>query len=720
MKMRIICIALALSVSLSSWAQKKAVTIDDLWKSYSFYPEYVRGLKSMKGGDYYTQIDKNKNGSKLNKYSYRTGKLISNIADSEKLDIPITDYSFSEDEKKVLFACETEDIYRYSSRSIYYVYDVNKRSLNKLLDQKVMYATFSPDGSHIAYVKDNNLFLMNLESKKETQITKDGINNEIINGASDWVYEEEFGLVNAFFWSPDGTKIAFYRFDEREVKKFSMDMFQSELYPTQYEFRYPKAGEENSKISIHLYDTKTKITQEIAVLEDFEYLPRLGWTKDPNSLYLLRMNRHQNHLDFLLIDATTTESRVLFTETDSYYIDIHDNTTFLNDGKHFIWTSEKSGFNHLYKVSIDDGSMQQITTGNWEVTNYHGMHADSDKIYYTSTEDGPINRSVYCINSDGKDKQKLTKKIGTNSVNFSKGMKYFINTYSTANEPPFFSLHNANGKQIRVLEDNKKLSEKMNQYALSKKEFFSFITNEDISLNGWMIKPADFDSDKQYPVFMFLYGGPGSQQVLNSWGWTNYFWHQHLAQQGYIVACIDNRGTGGRGAEFKKMTYQQLGKYETIDQIEANQYLGSLPYVDANRIGIQGWSYGGYMSSLAITKGAEVFKMAIAVAPVTNWRYYDNIYTERYMRTPQENADGYDDNSPINHVDKLKGKYLLIHGSADDNVHVQNTYEMVSALVNANKQFDLFIYPDKNHSIYGGNTRLHLYQMMTDYIKENL
>jgi dipeptidyl-peptidase-4 len=720
MKMRMICIALALSIGISSWAQKKAVTIDDLWKNYSFYPEYVRGLKSMKGGDYYTQIDKNKNGSKLNKYSYRTGKLVSTIADSEKLEIPLTNYSFSEDEKKVLFACETEGIYRYSSRSFYYVYDVNKRSLNKLLDQKVMYATFSPDGSQVAYVKENNLFLMNLENMQEIQVTNDGINNQIINGATDWVYEEEFGLVNAFFWSPDGNKIAFYRFDEREVKKFSMDMFQGELYPTQYNFRYPKAGEENSKISIHLFDTKTKKTQEIAVLEDFEYLPRLGWTKDPNSLYLLRMNRHQNHLDFLLIDATTTESRVLFTETDSYYIDIHDNTTFLKDGKHFIWTSEKSGFNHLYKVRLDDGNMQQITTGNWEVTNYHGINADSDKIYYTSTEDGPINRSVYSINTDGKNKQKITKKIGTNSVNFSQGMKYFINTYSTANEPPFFSLHNANGKQIRVLEDNKKLSEKMNQYALSKKEFFSFITSEDVSLNGWMIKPADFDSDKQYPVFMFLYGGPGSQQVLNSWGWTNYFWHQHLAQHGYIVACIDNRGTGGRGAEFKKMTYQQLGKYETIDQIEANQYLGSLPYVDANRIGIQGWSYGGYMSSLAITKGAEVFKMAIAVAPVTNWRYYDNIYTERYMRTPQENTDGYDDNSPINHVDKLKGKYLLIHGSADDNVHVQNTYEMVSALVNANKQFDLFIYPDKNHSIYGGNTRLHLYQMMTDYIKENL
>ena len=312
MKIRMICIALALSISLSSWAQKKDVTIDDLWKSYSFYPEYVRGLKSMKGGDYYTQIDKNKNGSKLNKYSYRTGKLISTIADSEKLGIPIADYSFSNDEKKILFACETEDIYRYSSRSVYYVYDINNRSLNKIIDQKVMYATFSPDGKQVAYVKDNNLFLMNLESKQEIQITNDGINNKIINGASDWVYEEEFGLVNAFFWSPDGKKIAFYRFDESEVKEFSMDMFQGELYPTQYEFRYPKAGEENSKISIHLYDTKTKITQEIVILEDFEYLPRLGWTKDPNSLYLIRMNRHQNHLDFLLIDATTTESRVLF------------------------------------------------------------------------------------------------------------------------------------------------------------------------------------------------------------------------------------------------------------------------------------------------------------------------------------------------------------------------------------------------------------------------
>jgi dipeptidyl-peptidase-4 len=364
--------------------------------------------------------------------------------------------------------------------------------------------------------------------------------------------------------------------------------------------------------------------------------------------------------------------------------------------------------------------MQQITSGDWEVTKYHGMNSNGNKVFYTSNEEGVINRSLYSIDLDGSNKIKLSSGIGTHSSKFSNGMKYYSNTYSTADTPPYISLHNYTGEEIRVLENNSQLTNKMKEFDLTNKEFFSFTTSEDVSLNGWMIKPSDFDENKEYPVFMFLYGGPGSQQVLNSWGWFNYFWYQHLAQKGYIVACVDNRGTGGRGAEFKKMTYQQLGKYETIDQIEANKYLASLEYVDGNRIGIQGWSYGGYMSSLAITKGADVFKMAIAVAPVTNWRYYDNIYTERNMRTPQENASGYDDNSPINHVDSLKGSYLLIHGTADDNVHVQNTYEMVSALVKANKQFDLFVYPDKNHGIYGGNTRLHLYHKMTNFIEDNL
>jgi dipeptidyl-peptidase-4 len=710
---------IAVCISFSLIAQEKNVTLEDIWKDYTFYPEMVWGLKSMNNGSYYTQIDRAEKGSKLNRYSYRTGKKVSTIADSEKLGISIGSYTFSDDEKQILFATETEKIYRYSSKSIYYVYQIRNKKLIQLSEDKVMYATFSPDGSQVAYVKDNNIYITDLNSMEETAVTTDGVINSVINGATDWVYEEEFGLVRAFFWSPDGQKIAFYRFDESQVKEFSMDMFNGGLYPTQEVFKYPKAGEDNSDISLHLYDLKSQQTKEINVGKDFEYLPRMEWTKDANSLYAFRMNRHQNHLDFLLIDAQTAESKVLFSETDKYYIDVHDNTTFLANGKQFIWTSEKSGYKHLYLVSLEDGAMQQITNGNWEVTSYHGMNEEGT-IFYTSTEEGAINRSLYSIQTDGTQKVKLSEKTGTNAATFSKGMKYFINNYSTANTPPHFSLHNAAGKKIRTLKDNSELSATMSNYQLSPKTFFSFTTSEEVELNGWMIKPPHFDENKEYPVFMFLYGGPGSQQVLNSWGWSNYFWYQHLAQQGYIVACIDNRGTGGRGAEFKKMTYQQLGKYETIDQIEANKYLGSLPYVDASRIGIQGWSYGGYMSSLAITKGADVFKMAIAVAPVTNWRYYDNIYTERYMRTPAENASGYDDNSPINHVDKLKGKYLLIHGTADDNVHVQNAYEMVHALVKANKQFDQFMYPDKNHGIYGGNTRLHLYRLMTDYILENL
>jgi len=701
-------------------AQKKEVTLENIWKTYDFYPKSVSGFNSMQDGNYYSKLDKKGDNSQINKYSFRSGQKTRTLVDSKNIEIDINDYTFSKDEKKVLFANETEKIYRYSSKSIYHIYNLKTKKLEKLSNNKVMYADFSPSGDKLAYVNSNNLFVKDLSNGRTIQITTDGKLNQIINGATDWVYEEEFGLTQAFFWSPDGKKIVFYKFDEREVNEFSMDMFNTELYPSQYQFKYPKAGEENSKLSIHIYNFDDGKTTTISLKKSYEYIPRMNWTKSNDLLYVLAMNRYQNELDFILYNTTNSSSEILFSEKDKYYIDVHDNTTFTDDGQSLIWTSEKSGFNHIYLVNLKNGQSQQVTTGNWEVTKYHGMKHDDNKVFYTSNEEGTINKSLYCINLDGSDKTKLSKNLGTNSSTFSNGMKYYSNTYSTANTPPYISLHNHTGKEIRVLEDNADLSTKMEEFDLTKKEFFSFTTSEDIQLNGWMIKPSDFDPNKRYPVFMFLYGGPGSQQVVNSWGWFNYFWYQHLAQKGYIVACVDNRGTGGRGAEFKKMTYLQLGKYETIDQIEANRYLAKLPYVDKNRIGIQGWSYGGYMSSLAITKGADVFKTAIAVAPVTNWRYYDNIYTERYMRTPQENASGYDDNSPINHVDSLKGNYLLIHGTADDNVHVQNTYEMVSALVKANKQFDLFVYPDKNHGIYGENTRLHLYKLMTDYILENL
>ena len=550
-----------------------------------------------------------------------------------------------------------------------------------------------------------------------TEVTTDGEKNHIINGASDWVYEEEFALVRSFEWAPDGEHIAYYKFDESTVKEFSMDLFKGGLYPTQEVFKYPKAGEDNSVVKVYFYNLTANKSTFIYTEKDYEYIPRIKWTNNPKVLVLYGMNRHQNELDFVLVNAEDGSNKVLFTEKDKYFIDIHDNLTFLPEDN-FIWTSEKDGFNHIY-IKDFEGYETQITKGNWEVTSFHGVDSDKMKIFYTSTEDGSINRSLFVQDLEGGEKTRLTTKNGTNSTSFSKGLKYYMNSVSTTNSAPVYTLHTADGKQLKTLEDNTDFNTQMEEFNLSEKEFFT-VKTEDAELNAWMIKPPNFDKNKEYPLFMFVYGGPGSQQVKNSFGGTNYYWYQMLAQKGYIVACVDNRGTGGKGAEFKKITYKELGKYETIDQINAAKYFGGLNYIDSNRIGIQGWSYGGYMSSLAITKGADIFSLAIAVAPVTNWRYYDNIYTERFMQTPQENASGYDENSPINHVEKLKGHYLLVHGGADDNVHVQNTMEMISALVKANKQFDLFIYPDKNHGIYGGNTRYHLYKKMTDFILKNL
>ncbi len=715
---KILLLCLSFLAVNTMFSQKKNITLDDLWKNYSFFPKNYNSLNSMNNGEHYVSLENSELGQKLNIYKYKDGEKVRTLFKSDEFDLKrITNYSFSNDEKKLLLETQTEKIYRYSSKSIYYVYNIFTDKLKKISDDKLMFATFSPAGNKIAYVLDNNIYIHEINSGRTKQVTFDGQKNQIINGASDWVYEEEFGLVRSFEWAPDGEHIAYYKFDETNVKEFSMDLFKGGLYPTQEVFKYPKAGEENSVVRIYFYNLKEDKSTYIYTEKDYEYIPRIKWTKNSNILALYGMNRHQNELDFVLADATSNTNRVLFTEKDNYYIDIHDNLTFLPDDN-FIWTSEKDGFNHIYIKGLD-GSEQQITKGNWEVTSFDGVDSDKMELYYRSTEEGSINRTLYVHNLFTDKKRKLSTQIGDNSIKFSDNFKYYLNSYSNANTAPYYTLHKSNGEQLKVLEDNAEFNAKMKEFNLSKKEIFS-IQTEDAELNAWMIKPPNFDSNKKYPLFMFLYGGPGSQQVKNSFGWTNYYWYQMLAQNGYIVACVDNRGTGGKGSEFKKMTYKELGKYELVDQINAAKYFGNLDYIDSKRIGIQGWSYGGYMSSLAITKGSDIFSLAIAVAPVTNWRYYDNIYTERYMQTPQENANGYDENSPINHVDKLKGDYLLIHGSADDNVHVQNSMEMISALVRANKKFDLFIYPDKNHGIYGGNTRLHLYQKMTDFILKNL
>ena len=717
MQKKIVSIILCL-FSLSCFSQSKQINLEDIWENYKFYYKSYRGLNSMNNGEFYTQIKNSEEGQEIIKYSFKNGERIVRIFKSSDFKIKrINSYSLSDDDRLMLLATETESIYRYSRKAIYYVFNIQNNKLKKLSENKIRYPTFSPDGSKVAYVYENNLFIKDITNGKETQITNDGKKNQIINGASDWVYEEEFKLVRGFEWSSDSRTIAYYKFDESHVKEFSMDKFGGSLYPSQEVFKYPKAGEANSTVNILLYSLDSKEKTLIYTEEDYEYIPRIKWSKDPHILTMIGLNRHQNKLDFILVNSKDGSNNILFSEEDKYYIDIHDNLTFLPNN-FFIWTSEKKGYNHIFLKGLD-GSEEQITSGSWEVTSFKGLDSDKMQIFFTSTEDGSINRSLYVLDLETGKRKKLSTQIGTNSAKFSKGLKYYINTFSDADTPPVFTLHKADGTLIKTIEDNTEFKNKLKDYDLSKKEFLTIYT-DNADLNAWIIKPPNFDKNKKYPLFMFLYGGPGSQQVLNKYGSSNFYWYQMLAQKGYVVACVDNRGTGGKGSEFKKMTYKELGKYETIDQIDAAKYFGNLEYIDKERIGIQGWSYGGYMSSLAITKGAETFKLAVAIAPVTNWRYYDNIYTERYMQTPQENASGYDDNSPINHVEKLKGKYLLIHGTADDNVHVQNTYEMTSALVRANKQFDLFVYPDKNHGIYGKNTRYHLYKKITNFVLENL
>lgn len=705
-------------------AQNKEITLEDIWTG-AFRTEGMDALHSMKNGQQYSVLnfDRTSGTTSIDVYDYKTLKKVKTLVNSNQLEaIPnFSDYTFSEDESNILLATDVTRIFRRSSLGTYYVYNTKTKDLSLVAEEQIQEPTFSPDGTKIAYGYKNNLFVKDLNSGTTTQITFDGEKNKIINGITDWVYEEEFGFVRAFEWNAASDKIAFIRFDETQVPEFSMDVYGSALYPTQDVFKYPKAGEANALVSLHLYELKTDTVTEVKVNKDYTdfYIPRIKWTNDPDVLSAHYLNRHQNELDLWFIDAKNQTATLVLEERDVAYVDVTDNLTFLKDNS-FIWTSEKDGYNHIYHYSKEGDLINQVTKGNWEVTSYYGYDEKSHRIFYQSTENGSINRDIYSIKLNGRDKERLTKSEGTNRASFSADFSYFINTFSNASTPPEYTLNDAKtGDLIKSIKDNDKLSETLLDYKTSKKEFSTIHVNGN-DLNMWMIKPADFDASKEYPLFMYQYSGPGSQSVSNTWNSANDYWYQYLAQKGYIVACVDGRGTGYKGADFKKVTQKELGKYEVEDQIEAARQLGKLPYIDASRIGIWGWSYGGFMSSNALFKGNDVFKMAIAVAPVTSWRFYDSVYTERYMTTPQENPSGYDDNSPINHVDKLKGDFLLIHGTADDNVHVQNTMRMVEALVQANKQFEWMIYPDKNHGIYGGNTRLHLYTKMSDFIDRTL
>ncbi|GAB1855431.1 S9 family peptidase [Flavobacteriaceae bacterium MHTCC 0001] len=714
-----------LLIGFSSEAQNKKITLNDIW-SGKFRAESMNVLHSMKDGQHYSvfNFDRIMRNTSIDIYDYKTLKKVKTLVSSN--NIPelnyFTDYTFSEDEQKVLLVTEEESIYRRSSLGHYYIYDLSTNTVDRVASEKIQEPTFSPDGSKIAYAYNNNLYVKDLISSETKQITFDGEKNKIINGIADWVYEEEFSFVRAFDWNKNSTKIAFIRFDETEVPEFSMDVYGQELYQVQNVFKYPKAGEKNAEVSLHIYDLANGKTSSIKVNKTYTdfYIPRIKWTNSPHILSAQYMNRNQNELDLWFIDTKDeTETSLILAEKDSAYIDITDNLTFLDDNS-FIWTSDKDGYNHIYHYSKTGDLINQVTKGNWEVTDYYGYNDKTKSIFYQSTENGSIVRDVYSMKLNGRNKKRLTKSEGTNSASFSANFSYFINTFSSATTPPEYTLNSAStGNLIKSIKDNDVLSETLLDFTTSKKEFSTIHVNGN-DLNMWMLKPANFDDSKVYPLFMTQYSGPGSQSVANKWNSANDYWYQMLAQNGYIVVCVDGRGTGFKGAAFKKVTQNDLGKYEVEDQIQAARQFGELPYIDASRIGIWGWSYGGFMSSNCLFKGNDVFKMAIAVAPVTSWRFYDTIYTERYLSTPQNNPTGYDDNSPINHVDKLKGDFLLVHGSADDNVHVQNTMRLAEALIQADKQFDFAIYPDKNHGIYGGNTRLHLYKKMTGFINETL
>ena len=709
-------------ISFTTLAQNKTITLEEIW-GWSFTTEGLQALHSMNNGQEYAVLNYENRSAQIDLYDYKTLSKIKTLVSASDINElkNFSDYTFSADESKILLATNVERIYRRSTLGTYYVYDIESKTVTLVSKDKIQEPTFSPDGSKVAFGKDNNLFIKNLSTGELVQMTSDGKKNEIINGITDWVYEEEFSFVRAFDWNADGTKIAYIRFDETNVPEFSMDIYGKELYPGQLVFKYPKAGEANAIVSLHIYDLDREVSEPVQLTKNYSdfYIPRIKWTKDANVLSAQYMNRLQNELDLWMINASTNKANLVLNEKDNAYVDVTFNLTFLNDNS-FIWTSELDGWNHIYHYKNDGTLINQVTSGAWEVTNYYGYSAKTKRIFYQSTEDGSINRSVYSIGLNGKNKKRLSDNIGTKSAAFSADFTYFINTFSSATNPPTYTLNDSKtGKLVKAIKDNKKVKEKLANYTTSQKEFSTINVNGN-DLNMWMIKPADFDATKRYPLFMYQYSGPGSQQVANRWNNLNDYWFQHLAQQGYIIACVDGRGTGYKGAQFKKVTQNQLGKYEVEDQIEAARQLGNLSYIDENNIGIWGWSYGGFMSSNALFKGDDVFSMAIAVAPVSSWRYYDTIYTERYMGTPQNNPSGYDDNSPINHVDKLKGDFLLVHGSGDDNVHLQNTMQMVEALVQANKDFDWAVYPDKNHGIYGGNTRLHLYKKMTKFINETI
>lgn len=685
----------------------------------------VYGIVSMMSGESYTVL---RNNSVI-KYGYKTGEVEDTLANFSAAGFA-EDYEFSSDEKKILFYTDSEEIYRRSFLAKYFVYDVETKKIDKVSDdfEYIQLATFSPDAKKIAFVKDNNIYVKNFETNTTSQITTDGKKNSILNGLPDWVYEEEFEFNKAFEFSPDGKYLAYIKFDETDVKSYTLqyysgitEEYSSEAnYPENYVYKYPKVGEENSKVSVHVYSFETgkTFTAELGENQDI-YVPRILWTNEPGKLAVCRMNRLQNTLDLLRFDVNTSKTEKFFTLTDKRYIEesVMPSITFLSNGKSFLITSDKDGYRQIYHYSSEGKLISQVTSGKNEVLEFCGVDEKNKKVYFTGVGGNAAQEAVYVADLNGKNRKKLSTKNGVNSPEFSKNFKYFINFYSSVSTPYYITVNDNKGAEIRVIEDNAALKNRLLTSKCPKREIFSWKNSSGDSLISFIIKPNDFDENKKYPVLVVGYNGPNYNLVSDRY---EFQWYNDLVSKGFLVACTDTRGTGRKGAEFRKCTYGQLGKFETEDLVSFSKYLSGLKFVDGSRLGIWGWSYGGFMASNVMTRGAGSYKLGVAVAPVTNWEYYDNIYTERYMGLPQDNHEGYINNSPLKYADKLQGKFLLIFGSCDDNVHPQNSMVFCEALVQADKEFEFMQYTNKNHGIYGGNTTWHLYKKMVKFIEENL
>ena len=709
------------------------ITLDDV-VDYKYSPASVRGVKPMADGESYSCVGEG--GKSIEKRSFKTGETLEVLFDASTARgasiRAVEGYIISPDEKNILIETNRTRIYRRSATSTYYIYNVKNKTLAPLSTNGPQECPkFSPDGNQIAFVRDNNIFLVKLLfNNAESQITKDGERNKVINGKPDWVYEEEFSFNCAFDFSADSEMLAWIRFDESNVKTFSFPWYRGSnpsmdeyaLYPGSYEYKYPKAGEENAKVSVLTYDIKSRVTRTMQVPLDADgYIPRIQFTGEKDKLMVLTLNRHQDRLDFYAVNARSTTAQLILREENKRYVDeaAYADTDFSRD--QFVLLSERDGYQHMYLYTIGGQLVRQLTSGEYEVTDYYGVDATGKNFYYASNEGSPLEKYIYKVDASGK-KTKLSTEKGYNEAVFSNGCQYYLNTYSNLTTPPVYTLCNAAGKTLQTVEDNGQLKEMLAALPLGTPEIISVNTADGIQLNGWMVKPKNFDASKKYPVLMYQYGGPGYQMVFNSFDngfMGGLIWEQRLAQKGYIVVCVDGRGTGGRGDEFKKCTYMKLGDLESHDQVETALWLSKLPYVDKSRIAIWGWSFGGFNTLMSMCEGREVFNCGVAVAPVTDWRFYDTVYTERFMRTPQENPKGYDC-SPLHRYDKIKGNLLLVHGMADDNVHFQNSAELAEALVQLGYQFDMQVYTNRNHSIYGGNTRRHLVTLIENFLDAHL